>query len=369
MDDRALEITKKLQERGHTTYIVGGSVRDLLRGLDPKDFDISTTARPRQIKRLIKNSYIIGRRFRLVLVRHKDQQYEVSTFRKNPKTVQTNEDVLESDNVFGSPKEDAFRRDFTCNALFFDPVKQIIIDHTGGLKDMQEGWLKLIGSPDDRLPEDPIRILRAIRFATKIGLTMKPNLLNGLTEFKDELKFTPLPRRREEWLKLVRLKSNSEAFIKLEDLGILETCLPTLMKILKTTDEKREFYKWLGTSPHYFRLSLEPTELFGIITLSLIKALKINFNEESLMDWIKKEDVQEFYKTELGTFKVEVTQIEQALRILPQLLSFEEFLKRGVRRQEGLISQKSFPLALTMHSLDPQNVNINDWINVYERWL
>jgi poly(A) polymerase len=234
---------------------------------------------------------------------------------------------------------------------------------------MQEGWLKLIGSPNDRLPEDPIRILRAVRFSTKIGLTMKSDLLNGLTEYKDELKFTPLPRRREEWLKLVRLKSNSEAFIKLEDLGILETCLPTLMKILKTTDKKREFYKCLNTSPHHFRLSLEPAELFGIITWSLIKALHIDLSEESLIEWIKTDDVQEFFKTELGTFKVEVTQIEQALRLLPQLLNFEEFLKKGVRRQDGLISQKSFPLALTMHSLDPQNININDWINVYEKWL
>ena len=369
LDPYALKITKMLQDHSHTTYLVGGCVRDLLCGLEPKDFDISTTARPRQIKKVIKNSYIIGKRFRLVLVRRAEHQYEVSTFRRNLLPHEDPEDMPEGDNIFGSPSQDAFRRDYTCNALFYDPVKQNVIDYTGGLKDMQEGWLQLIGKPEERLPEDPIRILRAVRFSTKLGLQMKSSLLEGLETYAEELKFTALPRRREEWLKLLRLKSPSSAFLRLSDLGIISSCLPSLNDILKDSETQRQFHLHLQDVPYSLRKSLDPAELFGVFIWSLIEALNIEKTEESLIRWVKSDKVQELFKTELGTFKLEVTQIEQALRILPILFNFEEFTRKGARRQEGLLSQKSFPLALTLHSLNPSHTNIYDWLDVYERWV
>jgi len=369
LDPYALKITKKLQENSHTSYLVGGCVRDLLFGLEPKDFDISTTARPRQVKRVIKNSYIIGRRFRLVLVKRGELQYEVATFRRNLQPGENAEDLPEGDNIFGSPEQDAFRRDYTCNALFYDPTKQNVIDYTGGLKDMQEGWLKLIGSVDDRLPEDPIRILRAIRFSSKLGLQMNSTLLEGLETYADELKFTPLPRRREEWLKLLRLKSSASAFLKLGDLGIISKCLPTLSGLFENKKAEREFHLKLESLPHQFKSDLDPAELFGVFTWSLLESLNVEKTEESLIAWIKEEPIQELLKTELGVFKLEVTQIEQAFRLMPTLSNFEEFIRKGERRQDGVLSQKSFPLALSLHSLNPLNTNIYDWLEVYERWL
>ena len=344
-------------------------MRDLLLGLEPKDFDISTTARPRQIKRLIKNSYIIGKRFRLVLVRRDEHQYEVSTFRRNLFPNENPEDMPEGDNIFGSPRQDAFRRDYTCNALFYDPVKHNIIDYTGGLKDMQEGWLQLIGKPNERLPEDPIRILRAIRFSTKLGLQIKPLLLEGLEYYSEELKFTALPRRREEWLKLLRLKSSASAFLKLGDLGILSKCLPTLDDLLTNHETKRQFHLHLQDVPDTLRKSLDPAELFGILLRSLIEAQQVSKTEESLIQWIKQDKIQELLKSELGAFKLEVIQIEQALRILPTLNHFEDFMKKGVQKQDELFSQKSFPLALTLHSLTPSHINVYEWLDVYEQWL
>ena len=338
-------------------------------GLDPKDFDISTTARPRQIKRLIKNSYIIGRRFRLVLIRRDEHEYEVSTFRRNLHPNEDPEDMPKGDNIFGSPKQDAFRRDYTCNALFYDPVKHNVIDYTGGLKDMQEGWLQLIGKPEERLSEDPIRILRAIRFSNKLGLQMKPSLLEGLETYSEELKFTALPRRREEWLKLLRLNSSACAFLKLADLGILSECLPTLNDLLNEKETQRQFYLHLQKTPYILRKSLDPEELFGVFIWSLIEALQIEKTEESLEKWIKQNSIQEMLRSELGAFKLEAIHIEQALRILPSLNNFEDFMSKGTRGQNDLLSQKSFPLALTLHSLKPAHINIYEWIDIYDRWI
>lgn len=370
LDDYALKITKKLQDEGHTAYLVGGCVRDLLSGLTPKDFDISTTARPRQIKRAIKNSYIIGRRFRLVLVKRGDLQYEVSTFRRNLLPGENPEDLPTGDNIFGSPTQDAFRRDYTCNALFYDPVKRTVIDYTGGLNDLQEGWLRLIGKPEERLPEDPIRILRAVRFASKLNLQIEPKLLEGLETFSEELKFSPLPRKREEWLKILRLKDPSSAILLLKDLNILNIVLPSVYELLDDSDKTRVFLETLASFSHELRRNLDPAELVGVFIWSLLIAEKIDiYDHEAALNWVKSEKVQSFVKFEFGAFNTELIHVEQALRIVPLLHGFEDFLTKGVRRQEGLLGQKSFSLALILYSYDPKHTSVYDWLDVYERYV
>src|SRR5437868_8649256 len=163
-----------LREAGFSAYVVGGAVRDLLLGIAPEDFDVATDARPEQVKPLFRRALIIGRRFRLVHVMLGPETVEVSTFRSaDPETSEKDEHgrVLR-DNVFGSQEDDARRRDFTVNALYFDPLTEEIVDFHGGLADLKKRVMRVIGDPATRYREDPIRMLRAVRLAAKLGLTI-----------------------------------------------------------------------------------------------------------------------------------------------------------------------------------------------------
>lgn len=342
---------KQLQEGGHKAYLVGGCVRDLLVGLNPKDIDISTTARPRQVKKLVKNAFIIGKRFRLVLVRRGEIQYEVSTFRRGLKPGENPDTLPDGDNIFGTPKEDAQRRDYTCNALFYDPVKKTVLDYTTGIKDLKAGWLKLIGEPEVRLPEDSIRILRALRFASKLNLQIEPELNQGLADYADELKFSPIPRRREEFLKILRLKHPSGAFLAMKDLGILGKILPALEALTKEQGSLSKVMATFETLDYEHRMSLDPAQLFGAFGWAVGVNANADFSYEDLLDWIQDESIQNFMKSELGVFIAELTHIEQAFRLLPSLLDFSAFSVKGVRRKHGLLSQKAFPLALFFYAM------------------
>src|ERR1700704_3180508 len=172
----AAKVCTVLREGGYAAYVVGGAVRDLLRGIVPKDFDIATDARPEQIKPLFRRALIIGRRFRLVHVMMGADTVEVSTFRAaDPDTAEKDEHgrVLR-DNVFGTQAEDARRRDFTVNALYFDPATEEVVDFHGGLADLKKRVLRVIGDPATRYREDPIRMLRGVRLSAKLGLTLDP---------------------------------------------------------------------------------------------------------------------------------------------------------------------------------------------------
>ena len=175
---RATHIIRRLHENGHQAYIVGGAVRDLLLGAQPKDFDIATSAHPSQIRRLFRNSRVIGRRFRLVHVfyyqkgRH-PEILEVSTFRTQGDGSAVDEQGrIVDDNAYGDAKDDARRRDFTINALFYDPLEESIIDYIGGFADIRRRTLRLIGDPKVRMREDPLRVLRALRHSEKLRLNL-----------------------------------------------------------------------------------------------------------------------------------------------------------------------------------------------------
>ena len=206
IDREALKILYRLRDEGHTAYLVGGGVRDLYLGKTPKDFDISTDARPGQIRKIFKNSRLIGRRFRLVQVFFRGGKIvEVSTFRRrNEYELNGKTEVLASDNTFGTPAEDAFRRDLTINALFYEINDFSIIDYTGGVDDLNNGIIRIVGDPDRRITRDPARMLRVIRHAARNGFTIEPATWQATRQHRQELKLCPVSRIRDELMKDLR---------------------------------------------------------------------------------------------------------------------------------------------------------------------
>jgi len=231
--EHSLRVISRLQRAGFEAYLVGGCVRDLLIGVSPKDFDVATAAHPRQIRRLFpRNSHIIGRRFRLVHVRYgAETVIETATFRAAPeeRDPQGDDDLLIlEDNTYGTAAEDARRRDFTVNGLLLDPTAGEIIDHVGGLQDLEDNVLRTIGDPALRIPEDPVRILRAIKFATRLGFRIDDATWEAMCASAPELARSAPPRVLEEILRLMRSGTALGAFQKMRKCGVLEVILPDL---------------------------------------------------------------------------------------------------------------------------------------------
>lgn len=230
IDTNAMGLLEALRTAGYHAYFVGGAVRDLLLGTIPKDFDIVTNATPYQIKRVIPGGKIIGRRFRHVLLEKGHAKYEIITFRASVSEEKSAASKLVKQypdlNQFGNAQEDAFRRDFTINALFYDPVEDELIDYVGGKKDVEKKILRAIGEPMVRLKNDPIRILRAIRHKTKLSLNYEADLNKALTEIGKELRETSKDRIREEFYKVCVDKSIGDFLVEAKKLSILHFFAP-----------------------------------------------------------------------------------------------------------------------------------------------
>ena len=231
----AAKVCTVLREAGFSAYVVGGAVRDLLLGIEPKDFDVATDARPEQIKPLFRRALIIGRRFRLVHVMIGADTVEVSTFRgADPQTAEKDEHgrVLR-DNVFGSQEEDARRRDFTVNALYYDPQTEEVVDFHGGLADLKKRVLRVIGDPRVRYREDPVRMLRAVRLAAKLGLTLDRATREPIASMAPLMERVPPARLFDEMLKLLLSGHASACLRQLREVGLHKGLLPLLDVILE----------------------------------------------------------------------------------------------------------------------------------------
>jgi len=231
----AAKVCAVLREAGFAGYIVGGAVRDLLLGITPKDFDIATDARPEQVKPLFRRALVIGRRFRLVHVMLGPETVEVSTFRAaDTNTAEKDEHgrVLR-DNVFGTQAEDARRRDFTVNALYFDPATEEVIDFHGGLADLKKRLLRVIGDPATRYREDPVRMLRAVRLAAKLGLTLESATRAPIRSMAPLMERVPPARLFDEMLKLLLSGHASACLRQLREVGLHKGLLPLLDVILE----------------------------------------------------------------------------------------------------------------------------------------
>ncbi|MCB9887168.1 MAG: polynucleotide adenylyltransferase PcnB [Planctomycetes bacterium] len=243
-----MRATQRLIARGFEAYLVGGCVRDLLLGRTPKDYDLATEARPPQIKRTFpRNCRIIGRRFKLAHL-HFDNNtkiLEMSTFRRTPQGDSDDADLLITrDNEFGTAEEDAMRRDFTVNALFLDPTRDCILDYCNGLEDLHKRVIRTIGDPVVRFREDPVRILRAVKFAGRLGFSIEPATFAAMAETAGDLARAAPPRVLEEILRLLRGGHALDSFQLLRDVGALRTLVPVVAEFLATASHEHRVAFW-----------------------------------------------------------------------------------------------------------------------------
>jgi poly(A) polymerase len=297
IDPDALKVLNRLRQFGHVAYLVGGSVRDLLLERRPKDFDIGTSAHPYEIKRVFRNCWIVGRRFRLAHVKFGPKTIEVATFRRQiseadldntpiatpPEladdaasaderasgrtTASVRRDhLIYRDNAFGTPEEDAFRRDFTVNALFYDIATFSIIDYVGGLDDLHARIIRCIGDPDIRFREDPVRMLRAIVLAARLDFTVDAPILDAIRRHASEIARSAPARLLDELYKILRSGASERAFRELADVGLLQWIAPELLAIKDHT-----FGHFLSSLDAYRRrFNVPPESLTNAVLLGTI---------------------------------------------------------------------------------------------------
>jgi len=237
----AIKVCEVLQAKGYQAYIVGGAVRDLIVGMEPKDFDVATNATPEQIRPLFRRARIIGRRFQLVHVVFGQEIIETSTFRA-PATVEQETDEhgrILRDNVFGTQEQDAERRDFTMNALFYDPSTEIVVDYHGGVPDLQKRIVRMIGDPAVRYREDPVRMLRAMRFSAKLNATIDPETREPIRQMATLIDNVPASRLFDEMLKLLTCGHALDCLRQLRSEGLHHGLLPMLDVVLEQPDGER----------------------------------------------------------------------------------------------------------------------------------
>ena len=269
VDERAIKVVQTLAEAGFEAYIVGGAVRDLLLGLRPKDFDVATNATPEEVKSLFRRAFIIGRRFRIVHVvfgRGREHEViEVSTFRAildatassqvngNERTAKGElhgkthavdaEGRVLRDNVWGPQDQDAARRDFTVNAMYYDPTTQVVVDYHGGVKDAQKKLLRMIGDPATRYREDPVRIIRAVRFAAKLGFQIEAKTRAPIVEMAGLLENVPQSRLFDEMIKLLQTGHALASLEELKRQGLERGIFPVLDAIIDAPPARAEFIR------------------------------------------------------------------------------------------------------------------------------
>jgi poly(A) polymerase len=238
ISESALKVLYRLDKAGFRACLVGGGVRDVLLGKQPKDFDVATDATPEQVRALFKNSRLIGRRFRLAHIRYGREIIEVATFRQHApdsdKTELSDEGRILRDNSFGDIEEDALRRDFTVNALYYDIRDFSVLDYAGAMRDMQTRTLRLIGDPATRYTEDPVRMLRAVRFAAKLGFDIEDQARAAIFEYAPLLSDIPSARLYDEALKIFHSGHALRAYELLREYGLFTYLFPDLDRYLKS---------------------------------------------------------------------------------------------------------------------------------------
>ena len=252
ISENALKVLYRLNSHGHEAYLVGGGVRDILLGKQPKDFDIATSARPEEVHALFKNSRLIGRRFKLVHILFGRDMIEVATFRGQaeedqgtPSQQQSEHGMLLRDNVYGTVEEDAIRRDFTVNALYYSPENFSVYDFVDGMSDINTRTLRMIGDPETRYREDPVRMLRAVRFAAKLDFDIAPDTRQPISELAPLLENVAAARLFDEVIKLFMNGSGGKVFEQCLDFRLFDSLFPEVALTLRRSDDSGYFKRFI----------------------------------------------------------------------------------------------------------------------------
>ena len=363
VDPDALKVLYRLHEHNYIAYLVGGSVRDLLLNRRPKDFDIGTSAHPHQVKKLFRNCWIIGRRFRLAHVKYGNKTIEVATFRRHfaaseatpeaeevfadaeandqeqeaaaPARRRAEDHLIHRDNTYGTPEEDAFRRDFTVNALFYDIGTFSIIDYVGGLQDLDARLIRCIGDPEVRFLEDPVRMLRAVVLAARLQFDIDEPALDAIATHRHEIARSAPPRLLEEYYKILRSGHAEEAFKQLRATGLLKAITPEL------AGAPDQLWRSVAALDRYrAQFDDAPEEMTNpILAGTLLVPLGLVGRRRFSADALER-------RIELGLLPIprrDVERLQQILAIQPRLLD----VQAPQRAQRALLHRSVLPEAIT----------------------
>jgi poly(A) polymerase len=350
IDRNVLKVLYRLINADHIAYLVGGGVRDLMLGRQPKDFDVATSAHPQEVRALFRNSRLIGRRFRLVHVFFGPTNIEVATFRRGVEGDDLDDPLIRHDNTFGTAEEDAFRRDFTVNALFYDPRTFRVLDYVGGVRDLSERMIRTIGQPELRMREDPIRMIRAVRLAVKLGFEIEPATARAIEHYAGDLIKASAPRLVEEIYRTLLLASSGRALFLMERLGLLDSLLPMLSHHLK------EYLDGLEAAPTIrvmqalgdaIAAGFEPSH--GFLLACLMADMHLTHAPESRsVDLLQ---LCKFLHTR-GFSRADTEHARILLEAVSRMLKPSRMTRRLVRRPYFLIARRLFDLVAPIFSIE-----------------
>lgn len=370
IDADAFYVIKKLQEAGHTAYIVGGCVRDLLSNHSPKDFDIATSAEPEEVKDIFKRRcLLIGRRFRLAHVRFGHKIIEVATFRSGD----NESDLIVRDNTWGTPEEDAMRRDFTMNGLFYDPSTHEIIDYVGGWDDIHNRIIQSIGDPMTRFQQDPVRMIRLLKFRARFGFKISPECKDALLKSTDLIKTSSQARVLEEIFRMLESGASAAFFNLLKEAGFLEVIFPMLMphfngksagKILQNLSAADE----LQNNPHY--PELDRSVLLACLLYPILEEqIKIFSHKHQKIPHLGEIHmlsctiIKDFVLTSFVRVPKKISAVTN--HVLSSQYRFTP-LKSRVQFRNSLFQNRSFPMA--MRFLRIRSMIDGSLVDTYELW-
>ena len=340
IDEEALKVLYRLHRHGFLAYLVGGSVRDLLLGRIPKDFDVVTSAHPNEINSLFRNSRIIGRRFRLVQVFFKGGKIvEVSTFRSHSEfeEIQTEDGSVIRTDSFGTPEEDALRRDITINGLFYNIADFSIIDYVGGMTDLKHGMIRTIGNPDQRFQQDPVRIIRVIRHASRTGFSIDESTYQAILRHRNEIQQCSLSRIRDEFLRDLREGVAQPSLQLMLETGLLFSLFPDLQRAFGDRSPHQEKNKKFLLS--LFGLADQLIKRDGSVPESVLLALFLTPFVQAITPEHPFLGARERYLYSLQTIRLGLYQIfvpfsfpRGAKEMASQILSTQSNLERAIQR-------------------------------------
>jgi len=356
IDPDALGVLYRLHHHGFAAYLVGGCVRDLLLGKTPKDFDVATDAHPRQVRDLFRNSRLIGRRFRLAHVYFPEGKYiEVSTFRRHSEFDEADPQAHpHSDNTFGTPAEDALRRDITINGIFYNIGDFSLVDYVGGLEDLRQGIIRCIGDPEEKFVQDPVRMIRVIRHAARTGFRIEEKTYRSLLSHVDRVRLCSPARVRDEFLRELQEGSAKESVRLMIETGMLFALFPSFLAPFE--DEKRREY-FLNSVETLDRLRLlEENFSYGLyLPLFLLPFLDFYCPMEEFPPGRKGQTdfhlkVREWLIHTLGPFSFTRHSREAAAQLLAHQRTLREFTPLG-RLPLRLVRRPEFSQALHLFQL------------------